>query len=109
MIRIFALIVARVHLRAVGHLTRWHPSVPLAQAVFVLVGLGVNELSMNGPSIPLVKRVLRAAKASDARALAKRLLDLTTADDIEREVKAEMLKRFPGLLAADPTLGPAGG
>jgi len=69
----------------------------------VLVGLGVTELSMNGPSIPLVKRVLRAARAEDGRDLVRRLLDLTTADDIEREVRSEMLKRFPGLL--DPETG----
>jgi phosphotransferase system enzyme I (PtsI) len=64
----------------------------------VLVGLGVTELSMNGSSIPLVKRVVRAARASDGRALVARLLALTTADDIEREVKDEMRRRFPGLL-----------
>jgi phosphotransferase system enzyme I (PtsI) len=75
----------------------------------VLIGLGVSELSMNGPSIPLVKRVIRAAKAGDGRALVARLLALTTADDIEREVKAEMARRFPGLLGEDVTLGPVGG
>jgi phosphotransferase system enzyme I (PtsI) len=75
----------------------------------VLVGLGVSELSMNGPSIPLVKRVIRAAKASDGRALVARLLALTTADDIEREVKTEMSRRFPGLLGEDAVLGPVGG
>jgi len=75
----------------------------------VLVGLGVSELSMNGPSIPLVKRVIRAAKASDGRALVGRLLALTTADDIEREVKVEMARRFPGLLGEDALLGPVGG
>ncbi len=75
----------------------------------VLVGLGVSELSMNGPSIPLVKRVIRAAKASDGRALVARLLALTTADDIEREVKVEMARRFPGLLGEDALLGPVGG
>jgi len=75
----------------------------------VLIGLGVSELSMNGPSIPLVKRVVRAAKASDGRALVARLLALTTADDIEREVKAEMARRFPGLLGEEETLGPVGG
>jgi phosphotransferase system enzyme I (PtsI) len=75
----------------------------------VLVGLGVSELSMNGPSIPLVKRVIRAAKASDGRALVARLLALTTADDIEREVKAEMSRRFPGLVGEDSVLGPVGG
>jgi phosphotransferase system enzyme I (PtsI) len=75
----------------------------------VLIGLGVSELSMNGPSIPLVKRVIRAARASDGRALVARLLALTTADDIEREVKAEMARRFPGLVGEEPTLGPVGG
>jgi phosphotransferase system enzyme I (PtsI) len=75
----------------------------------VLIGLGVSELSMNGPSIPLVKRVIRAAKASDGRALVARLLALTTADDIEREVKAEMARRFPGLVGEEAPLGPVGG
>jgi len=73
----------------------------------VLVGLGVTELSMNGPSIPLVKRVLRATRAEDGRDLVRRLLDLTTADDIELEVRSEMLKRFPGLLDHE-TGGPTG-
>ncbi|ABC79930.1 phosphoenolpyruvate--protein phosphotransferase [Anaeromyxobacter dehalogenans] len=67
----------------------------------VLLGLGVSELSMNGPSIPLVKRVVRAARAEEGRALVDRLLALTTADDIEHEVQAEMARRFPGLLDGD--------
>jgi phosphoenolpyruvate-protein phosphotransferase (PTS system enzyme I) len=67
----------------------------------VLAGLGVSELSMNGPSIPFVKRVIRAARAADGRALVERLLALTTADDIEREVRAEMVRRFPGLIGDD--------
>jgi phosphotransferase system enzyme I (PtsI) len=70
----------------------------------VLVGLGVSELSMNGTSIPLVKRVIRAARASDGRALVARLLALTTADDIEREVKEEMRRRFPGLVGEESSL-----
>jgi len=75
----------------------------------VLVGLGVSELSMNGPSIPLVKRIIRAAKASDGRALVDRLLSLTTADDIEEEVRAEMTRRFPGLLEQEAAVGPVSG
>jgi phosphotransferase system enzyme I (PtsI) len=66
-----------------------------------LIGLGVSELSMNGPSIPFVKRVIRAARAADGRALVERLLALSTADDIEREVRTEMARRFPGLLGED--------
>jgi phosphotransferase system enzyme I (PtsI) len=75
----------------------------------VLLGLGVTELSMNGPSIPLVKRVVRAARASDGRALVGRMLELTAADDIEREVRDEMSRRFGGLLEHDASVGPVSG
>jgi phosphotransferase system enzyme I (PtsI) len=75
----------------------------------VLIGLGVTELSMNGPSIPLVKRVIRSARASDGRALLERLLALTTADDIEREVRAEMMRLFPDVLGPDAAPGPVSG
>jgi phosphotransferase system enzyme I (PtsI) len=75
----------------------------------VLLGLGVTELSMNGPSIPLVKRVLRAARATDGRALVARMLELTAADDIEREVRDEMSRRFGTLLEHDANVGPVSG
>jgi phosphoenolpyruvate-protein phosphotransferase (PTS system enzyme I) len=68
----------------------------------VLLGLGLSELSMNGPSIPLVKRVLRAARAEDGRRLLERLLELTAADEIERLVRTEMEARFPDLLESEP-------
>ncbi len=67
----------------------------------VLLGLGVSELSMNGPSIPVVKKVIRGASLSDTRALAERLLCLTFAEDIEREVRCEMQRRHPELFASD--------
>jgi phosphotransferase system enzyme I (PtsI) len=75
----------------------------------VLLGLGVTELSMNGPSIPLVKRVVRAARAEDGRALLSRMLALTQADDIEREVRDEMNRRFGGLMEHDSSVGPVSG
>jgi phosphotransferase system enzyme I (PtsI) len=75
----------------------------------VLLGLGVTELSMNGGSIPLVKRVIRAARAEDGRVLAQRLLGLTSADEIEREVKDEMNRRFGSLLEHDAQVGPVSG
>jgi phosphotransferase system enzyme I (PtsI) len=75
----------------------------------VLLGLGFSELSMNGASIPLVKRVVRAASAADGRRLLDRLLELTAADDIEREVRAENSRRFSGLLDSDTDVGPVGG
>jgi phosphotransferase system enzyme I (PtsI) len=78
--------------------------------VLVLLGLGLSELSMNGASVPLVKRVIRAASAADGRRLLERILELTAADDIEREVQAEMVRRFPGLFAGDASAsGPVAG
>jgi phosphotransferase system enzyme I (PtsI) len=76
--------------------------------VLVLLGLGLSELSMNGPSIPLVKRVLRAARASDGRDLLERILSFTAADEIERAVRSEMTHRFPGLFETD-SVGPVAG
>ena len=75
----------------------------------VLLGLGFSELSMNGPSIPLVKRVIRSASSAEGRDLVARLLKLTAADDIEREVRAEMTRRFPGMLEAGTKVGPVSG
>ena len=75
----------------------------------VLLGLGLAELSMNGPSIPLVKRVIRSASAREGRELLDRILGLTTADDIEREVRSEMTRRFPGLLEGAAVVGPVSG
>jgi phosphoenolpyruvate-protein phosphotransferase (PTS system enzyme I) len=75
----------------------------------VLLGFGVTELSMNGAAIPLVKRVVRAGRAADGRALVERLLTLTTADEIEREVKNEMTRRFPDLLGDEAAIGPVSG
>jgi phosphoenolpyruvate-protein kinase (PTS system EI component) len=42
----------------------------------ILVGLGVDELSMSAPSIPLVKQAIRAISRSVVRDLAMRALDL---------------------------------
>ncbi|HTT70876.1 MAG TPA: phosphoenolpyruvate--protein phosphotransferase [Anaeromyxobacteraceae bacterium] len=75
----------------------------------VLLGLGLSELSMNGPSVPLVKRVIRAASAADGRRLVERLLELTTADEMEREVRDQMARKFPGLLEKEAPVGAVAG
>jgi phosphoenolpyruvate-protein phosphotransferase (PTS system enzyme I) len=75
----------------------------------VLIGLGLSELSMNGPSVPLVKRIIRAALAADGRRLVERLLELTTADEMEHELRTEMAQKFPGLLEKETVVGPVAG
>src|SRR5438067_10844769 len=60
----------------------------------VLVGLGLDELSMNSTSIPVVKSVIRGATLSEARALADEVLQMGTSSEIERRVHEVMGSRF---------------
>lgn len=61
----------------------------------VLLGLGVDDLSMNAMALPLVRRLLRQLSAKDAQDLAREVLQLPSADCIERVVK-ERWARFLG-------------
>jgi len=53
----------------------------MEDATLPLLGLGLTEFSMNAPSLPRVKRVIRAASIVEAREVAARLLDADTAAD----------------------------
>jgi len=60
----------------------------------VLLGLGVDELSMAPSSIPLVRRVIRSTTEAEARALLDHAMSLDTAEAIEAFVHGEMEARF---------------
>lgn len=61
----------------------------------VLLGLGIDEMSMNSTAIPVVKSVLRGAKLSAARELAEQALSLPTAAEVEALVHEHMAARYP--------------
>jgi phosphoenolpyruvate-protein phosphotransferase (PTS system enzyme I) len=61
----------------------------------VLLGLGLDELSMNATAIPAVKAVLRGAHIDQARSLAEAALALPTAAEVEALVERKMLEWFP--------------
>ena len=52
------------------------------QAVPILVGLGVDELSVSVPAIPTVKAQIRALTFSEAQALAQKALACATATEV---------------------------
>ncbi len=54
-------------------------------AVPILVGLGVDELSVNVPAVPAVKARIRAMSYEQARALAARALSCTTAAEVREK------------------------
>ncbi len=61
----------------------------------VLVGLGVDELSMSVGSVPRVKRILRATDVGEARVLVAELLALRTAAEVADSLRKEMRRCFP--------------
>jgi len=61
----------------------------------ILLGLGVDELSMNHMSIPMVKRVIRLINYKEAQEMARQVLDMVTVDEINDFAVQEMSRRFP--------------
>ena len=61
----------------------------------ILLGLGLDEFSMNPVSIPKVKKVLRMSRFEEARPLVERIFQFKTASEIEGYVRNWMAERFP--------------
>lgn len=61
----------------------------------ILLGLGVDELSMNHMSIPMVKRVIRLINYKEAQQMARQALDMVTVEEINDFAVQEMSRRFP--------------
>jgi phosphotransferase system enzyme I (PtsI) len=61
----------------------------------ILLGLGVEELSMNHMSIPVVKRVVRLISYQEAREMARQALEMVTEEEVNDFATGEMNRRFP--------------
>lgn len=62
---------------------------------YVLLGLGLDELSMNASSIPRVKRIIRKSAAFEAKEFASGLLVRATAAEIGKQVARKLEDLFP--------------
>jgi phosphotransferase system enzyme I (PtsI) len=62
----------------------------------LLVGMGLQELSMNAVSIPKVKSVLRRLHFEDLQQLVDSVLELSTSDEIRVAVRGALGKMVPG-------------
>jgi len=58
----------------------------------LLVGLGLTEFSMTAGAIPVAKQVLAEHRLEDLRSLARRVLRLSTIEDIEHELLSALGK-----------------
>ncbi|HEY7373546.1 MAG TPA: phosphoenolpyruvate--protein phosphotransferase [Polyangia bacterium] len=66
-----------------------------AMLTWVLIGLGLRNLSMAPRQIPVVKSIVRATRLPDAERLLARALTMATETEIEELVYTDMRKRFP--------------
>ncbi|MCP4002672.1 MAG: phosphoenolpyruvate--protein phosphotransferase [bacterium] len=62
---------------------------------WILLALGIGEMSMAPFSIPLLKKILRDSTVVEARALLSEIWPLDSAAAIRRQVEAGMRRRFP--------------
>ncbi len=67
----------------------------------ILLGMGLDELSMSPASVPEIKRVIRSISLKEAQAITHEAMQLATAWEIESHMWEEALKRFPELLNWD--------
>lgn len=61
----------------------------------ILLGLQLDELSMNHLAIPRVKRVVREATVEESEVLLKKALSFGTSHEVRAYVQEYMMKRFP--------------
>jgi phosphotransferase system enzyme I (PtsI) len=61
----------------------------------ILLGLGVDELSMNALAIPVVKRIVRHASMEEAQDFARQALQHGTVEEVNAYVTGVMARRFP--------------
>jgi len=59
-------------------------------AIPILIGLGIDELSVNTPSVPLVKAQIRALKVSELQDLARQALECATALEVRELVRKQL-------------------
>jgi phosphotransferase system enzyme I (PtsI) len=63
-------------------------------AAVVLLGLGLDEFSMGAVGIPEVKRIVRSVALSEAEEIVGNILEMRSADEIDKYVRETMENRF---------------
>ena len=65
--------------------------------VSILLGIGLDGLSMNARAIPLIKKIIRAIPMEQARADLKNILLLNTAKEVRTYILEQTRRMFPEL------------
>lgn len=65
--------------------------------IIILVGMGIDELSMMASVIPLAKKIIRSIEFSFAKELADQALRLNSAIEVEKHIKLMIRRKYPEL------------
>jgi len=68
----------------------------------ILLGLGLDELSMNAMSIPMAKKVIRSVRMQECHRLAQKVFEFGTPEEIHRCVKEAVGSWFPNGIQSLP-------
>ena len=64
----------------------------------LLIGMGIDELSVVPVFLPEIKKIVRSVKYTDAVELAKRVLTLPTVEEVEKHLREFMRRTCPDIL-----------
>jgi phosphoenolpyruvate-protein phosphotransferase (PTS system enzyme I) len=70
----------------------------------ILLGLGLDELSMNPMSIPRVKRIIRLTSFEKAKIFSDKVFSFNTTEEINEYVRREMVQWFSDSFKSDGTM-----
>lgn len=72
------------------------------QNLIILLGMGLDELSMNPNAIPLIKQMIRSIRYSDAREILEHCLTMGAAQQINEYLLEKINQFFPSGFFASP-------
>jgi len=67
----------------------------------ILLGMGIDEVSMNPPALPYARHLIRCSSAREARALTRRVLAMDDPAAMRATVQTWMAGRFPEFFTSD--------
>ncbi len=69
--------------------------------IHILMGLGLDEISMNPLALPYLRHIIRHSKLADAQRLTRRVMKMSDSETIRTEVRLWMAERFPDFFTID--------
>jgi phosphoenolpyruvate-protein kinase (PTS system EI component) len=67
------------------------------KCAYLYLGMGIQQLSMNAPSVPIIKHLMRNVKKADAEHALMSVLLMDDADEIENFIEDEISPALKGV------------